>query len=104
MIASRRSFLFAAAGVIAAPAIVRAVSLMPVKALINDLLPHPTFIGTPICPLVGDFSADNLIVRSTERYVIGYTDFRAVLLPGVQEIFSGTYGSIPDAWTKAFAS
>ncbi len=54
---SRRGFLFAAASFLAAPAIVRATSIMPVKSFSTDVL---------------DSSTDDLVVKSTERYAYGF--------------------------------
>ena len=62
---SRRGLIIGGvATLIAAPAIVRAASLMPVK-------------------LFDDFDVNNLLVNASERYSFGYTDMRAWLIQGV---------------------
>lgn len=55
---NRRRFLTGVGALIAAPAIVRASSLMPIFVM----------------PAGGDFTTDNLLIHATERYVWGYYD------------------------------
>ncbi len=78
MIASRRSFLFGASAFLAAPAIVRVSALMPIS------VPKTAWY-------LDDFSTDMLRVRATERYGMGYAEFRRIIEPGLRELFK-------DAW------
>lgn len=85
---SRRGLIGA---LIAAPAVVRASSLMPVKPF-----------------------DDNLLLKSYERYLVGWEDWRgvpgsidpgsmrALLLPGIKRIIV-SHDEIPKQWEKAFA-
>jgi hypothetical protein len=76
---SRRGALF---GLFAAPAIIKVESLMKMsRALI-----------VPVGP--ADFSTDQLIYTSTERYVTGFMDYRMfqqLVEPALREHFEGVY-------------
>jgi len=65
VIVGRRGFLKGLAALVAAPAIVRAASIMPVR--------------TPklVVP-AADFSTDSILIKSYARYAISWTDWRAV--------------------------
>lgn len=67
MIRTRRGFLAGLGALLAAPAIVRASSLMPVKMLAIDY--DITDTG---------FTTENLIIRGYERFLIGWYDPSAV--------------------------
>ena len=64
---SRRGFITGLISLVAAPAIVRAGSLMPVK---GDPLDWRKAIRDG---MAGDFETDNLMVRAYERYATSYT-------------------------------
>jgi hypothetical protein len=57
LILPRRKFLTGLFGLVAAPAVVKASSLMPVKSVVED------------------FTTDGLLVSATERYTYGYQEF-----------------------------
>lgn len=84
MIATRRSFLGFLA---AAPFVVKASSLMPVRAL---------FV---VPDMAVDFTTENLSVSAMERYSVG--SLRDVMLPGLRR-YQFAYGSIPRQWGKVF--
>jgi len=62
---ARRNFLLGLGAAIAAPAIVRAGSLMPVKALPADLM-------------ATDLDVENLLPLAHERYAYAWLDSRAI--------------------------
>ncbi len=74
MNASRRSFIAGLAGFLAAPAIVRASSLMAVKSWLSD----GVALRSMAHPMNGDFSTENLRFRAYERFEIGAWDERAM--------------------------
>jgi hypothetical protein len=89
MQATRRGFLIGAGAVLAAPAIVRASSLMPVKAM---GLGTPSSLNLNFTPFdeigtVGGFQAAR---------------FRAALLPGLIDIFEGEYDLAE--WDRIFTT
>ncbi len=86
---SRRGFIVGAAvTLITAPAIVRAASLMPVKALPFGL-----------SPLEYSFAQTKEIVASN---ILNLGQIRELLLPGLLE-FRTSYGVLPNQWERIFA-
>jgi len=83
----RRRFIWgAAATIIAAPAIVRAASLMPVKALPRGL--------------AYSFAQTKEIVASN---IFNLGQIRELLLPGLLE-YRSSYDAIPSEWERIFAT
>lgn len=80
MILSRRGFLSGLGAALAAPAIVKVASLMPIKA-------------PPLVLVNGyaDFDTAAAHVRATERFSASLGDFRSTLWPGVKYWFSKEY-------------
>jgi hypothetical protein len=89
---SRRGALF---GLFAAPAIIKAESLMKMsRALI-----------VPVGP--ADFSTDQLIYKSTERYARGFMDyrlFRQLVEPALREHFDGVYNERGEEYRAVFGA
>ena len=75
---NRRGFLRGAGALLAAPAIVRASSLMPVRVLAADV--------NEIA-----FTTDNLIVKCYERFQVG-----------AWHGWANAYGSLPMQWPELF--
>ena len=88
----RRKFLTGLFGLVAAPAVVKAVNIMPVKVVeykwfLDDGLPlqsmaHPARTGSGI----------NL------------AELREILRPGAQQMFDDLYDKRSDQWENVFAS
>ena len=86
----RRKFLTGLFGFVAAPAVVKAANIMPVKViepkwLLNDGLPlqsmvHPVRKGSGIC----------------------LAELRELLRPGIQEMFDRMYEENPGQWKSVF--
>jgi hypothetical protein len=88
----RRKFLTGLFGLVAAPAIVKAANIMPVKVIqpkwyLADGLPlqsmaHPVRKGSGIC----------------------LVELREILRPGIQEMFDRMYEENPGQWKSIFES
>lgn len=83
MILSRRGFLSGLGSALAAPAIVKVASLMPIKA--------------PPLVLVGgydDFDTALAKVRATERFAFSQSSFKAAVWPGIDKWFGNEYANL----------
>ena len=88
----RRKFLTGLFGLVAAPAIVKAANIMPVKVIepkwfLNDGLPLQTMIH-PV----------------QRRGPVGLSELRELLRPGIQEMFDEMYEANPGQWKSIFIS
>ena len=86
----RRKFLTGLFGLVAAPAIVKAANIMPVKVIepkwfLNDGLPLQTMIH-PV----------------QRRGPVGLSELRELLRPGIQEMFDRMYEENPGQWKSVF--
>jgi hypothetical protein len=83
----RRSFLRGVGSLfIAAPAIVHAANIMPVKAWTVKSF---------------EFDLDSLYVNATEHYSFSFTDVRDALLPGLRDVRT-QYKKMPTEWNRMF--
>lgn len=92
LIMPRRKFLTGLFGLVAAPAVVKASNLMPVKVIqpkwyLADGLPlqsmaHPVRTGGGVC----------------------LSQIREMLMPGLQEMVDRMYEEKPDMWKSIFVS
>jgi hypothetical protein len=85
---NRRGFLIGVGAVLAAPAIVRASSLMPVKAM---------KLGTPSSLNFNFMPFDDVAVGGIRMH-----NWRAALLPGLIDIFEGEYDLAE--WDRIFTT
>lgn len=78
---NRRGFLRGAATFLAAPAIVRVASLMPVVSYdpLDELVAESERLG-----LYDDFDPSLLRIKATERFAYGWIDQRSFSSPNVQ--------------------
>jgi hypothetical protein len=88
----RRKFLTGLFGLIAAPAVVKAANIMPVKVIepewyLNDGLPLQTMIH-PV----------------QRRGPIGFSELREILRPGAQKMFDDLYEANSAQWENVFIS
>ena len=88
----RRKFLTGLFGLVAAPAIVKAANIMPVKVVepkwfLNDGLPLRTMIH-PV----------------QRRGPVGLSELREILAPGLNSLFDDLYDKRSDQWENVFAS
>jgi len=88
----RRKFLTGLFGLVAAPAIVKAANIMPVKVIetkwfLNDGLPLQTMIH-PV----------------QRRGPVGLSELRELLRPGIQEMFDKMYEENSAQWENVFES
>ena len=82
IIMPRRKFLTGLMGLVAAPAVVRASSLMPVKSFVAVDLPPPP----------PGFRRLTLV------------DYRKLFEPGLQKLFDGMYEDRSEQWNNVFRS
>ena len=88
----RRKFLTGLFGLVAAPAIVKAANIMPVKVIepkwfLNDGLPLQTMIH-PV----------------QRRGPVGLGELREILRPGLEKMFDEMYEANSAQWENVFAS
>ena len=88
----RRKFLTGLFGLVAAPAIVQAANIMPVKVI------EPKW-----------FLHDGLAFRSMahpvrKSSIIRLSELREILRPGAQQMFDDLYDKRSDQWENVFAS
>ena len=87
LILPRRKFLTGLMGLVAAPAVVKATSLMPVKSFVEpQLYTFPNKVWVP---------------RSSG---VNLAQIREILMPGAQQMFDDLYGKRSDQWENVFAS
>jgi hypothetical protein len=89
----RRKFLTGLFGLVAAPAIVKAANIMPVKVIeskwfLND--------GLPLQSMAHPLRTGSSIIRLSE--------LRELLRPGVQKMFDEMYEANPGQWENVFES
>lgn len=88
----RRKFLTGLFGLVAAPAIVKAANIMPVKVVepkwfLNDGLPLQTMIH-PV----------------QRRGPVGLSELREILRPGLEKMFDEMYEANSGRWKSIFTS
>lgn len=87
LILPRRKFLTGLMGLVAAPAVVKATSLMPVKSFVEpQLYTFPNKVWVP---------------RSSG---VNLAQIREILMPGAQQMFDDLYDKRSDQWENVFAS
>ena len=101
----RRKFLTILTGVIAAPAVIKADSLMKVRSIAQ-----PEYLLKSATEHWAYGYEDTVLVTSTERYTMGnswYTNLhliRDLLKPGLEEAFKDYRGPVDEAnFTRVFA-
>jgi hypothetical protein len=82
LILPRRQFLTGLMGLVAAPAVVRATSLMPVKSFVEVNLPPPP--------------------AGFRRLTLA--DYRRMVEPGLQKLFDNMYEDRSEQWVNIFRS
>ena len=90
LILPRRKFLTGLFGLVAAPAIVKAANIMPVKVI--ELPPPP--VGCRRLT-IDDYRKGGIIRLS---------ELREILRPGAQKMFDDLYDKRSDQWENVFAS
>jgi hypothetical protein len=87
LITPRRSFLRGIGSLlVAAPAIVHAANIMPIKAWTVKSF---------------EFDLDSLYVNATEYYSFSFIDIRDALLPGLCDVRT-QYKKMPTEWNRMF--
>ena len=88
----RRKFLTGLFGLVAAPAIVKAANIMPVKVI------EPKWFLNEGLPLQ---SMAHPVRKSS---IIRLSELREILRPGAQQMFDDLYDRRSDQWENVFAS
>ena len=88
----RRKFLTGLFGLVAAPAIVKAANIMPVKVV------EPKWFANDGTGLV---SMAHPVRKSS---IIRLSELREILRPGAQQMFDDLYDKRSDQWENVFAS
>jgi len=92
LIMPRRKFLTGLFGLVAAPAVVKAANIMPVKVIeskwfLNDGLP-----------------LQSMIHPGQRRGPISFSELREILAPGLNSLFDDLYDERSLQWENVFAS
>lgn len=87
LILPRRKFLTGLMGLVAAPAVVKASSLMPAKSFVLD-------------PFYDGFTTHDIRVTCTERMTMA--QFRSIVEPALRESFDRAYDA--NKWDNFFGS
>jgi hypothetical protein len=88
----RRKFLTGLFGLVAAPAIVKAANIMPVKVI------EPQWFANDGTGLV------SMAHPVRKGSVIRLSELRELLRPGIQEMFDEMYEANPGQWENVFES
>ena len=92
LIMPRRKFLTGLFGLVAAPAIVKAANIMPVKVI------EPQWFANDGTGLV------SMAHPVRKGSVIRLSELRELLRPGIQEMFDEMYEANPGQWENVFES
>jgi hypothetical protein len=92
LIMPRRKFLTGLMGLVAAPAVVKAINIMPVKVLEYEDWRHT--IGLPLQSMAHP-------VRTGGG--VNLAQIREMLMPGLQKMVDDMYAEHPGRWKSVFA-